>query len=138
MKKFVLLIVIIFLLQMSLVGAHYQEISSVKKITIKNNISFIQNANYVIITTSNLEEAVMEFKTFKEYPGFSVEIINISWISGNYNGKDLQEKIRNFLIDKYVEWEIDYVLIVGTRNSIPMRRCDPIIWDFGEYLFSDF
>ena len=68
----------------------------------------------------------------------SVEIINISWISNNYNGNDLQEEIRNFLIDKYKEWDIDYVLIVGTRNTIPMRRCDPIIWDYGEYLYSDF
>jgi len=138
MKKIVLLVVMIFLSQMSITGAFYQNISSVSQNTTQANICSLQNANYVIITTSDLEDAVKEFKTWKEYPGFSVEIVNISWISDNYNGKDLQEQIRNFLIDKYEEWDINYVLIVGTRNNIPMRRCDPIIWDFGEYLYSDF
>jgi len=138
MKKIVLLVVMIFLFQMSVAGAFYQNMSSVSQNTIQENICSSQNANYVIITTSDLEDAVKEFKTWKEYPGFSVEIVNISWISDNYNGKDLQEQIRNFLIDKYEEWEIGYVLIVGTRNNIPMRRCDPIIWDFGEYLYSDY
>jgi len=138
MKKIVLLLVIISLFQMSVAGAFYQNMSSVSQNTTQANICSLQTANYVIITTSDLEDAVKEFKIWKEYPGFSVEIVNISWISDNYNGKDLQEQIRNFLIDKYEEWGINYVLIVGTRNTIPMRRCDPIIWDFGEYLYSDF
>ena len=125
MKKLVLLVVTIFLSQISVVGAFYQNISSVSHNTTQVNISSLQNANYVIITTSNLEDAVKEFKTWKEYPGFSVEIVNISWIAATYIGNDLQEQIRNFLIDKYVEWGINYVLIVGTRNSIPMRRCAP-------------
>jgi hypothetical protein len=138
MKKIVLLVVIIFLSQISLVDAYHQNISSVNRNAVQTNICSIQSANYVIITTSDLEDSVKDFKIWKEYPGFSVEIVNISWISDKYNGIDLQEQIRNFLIDKYVEWGISYVLIVGTRNNIPMRRCDPIIWEFGEYLYSDF
>jgi hypothetical protein len=137
-KITLLFCVIIFLTQMSGVGAFYQNISSISQDTTQANISSLQNANYVIITTSDLEDAVKEFKTWKEYPGFSVEIVNISWISDNYNGMDLPEQIRNFLIDKYEEWDIRYVLIVGTRNNIPMRRCDPLIWDSSEYLYSDF
>ena len=138
MKKIVLLVVILFLSQISFAGAFYQNISSFSQNITQSNICSSKNVNYVIITTSDLEDAVKEFKTWKEYPGFTVEIVNISWISDNYNGKDLQEQIRNFLIDKYVEWKIHYVLIVGTRNNIPMRRCDPIIWEHGEYLYSDF
>ena len=57
--------------------------------------------NYVIITTHDLENAVISLKNCKEYLGFSVEIVNTSWISINYTGKDMQEQIRNFLIDKY-------------------------------------
>jgi hypothetical protein len=137
-KITLLLCVIIFLSQMSVAGAFYQNVSSISQNTTQADICSLQNANYIIITTSDLEDAVKEFKTWKEYPGFSVEIVNISWISNNYNGVDLPEQIRNFLIDKYIEWEIGYVLIVGTRNNIPMRRCDPIIWDSSEYLYSDF
>lgn len=138
MKKIVVLIIMIFLFQTGLAGAFYQSISSNSQHTTQANICSLQKTTYVIITTSNLEDAVKEFKTWKEYPGFSVELVNISWISKNYNGKDLQEQIRNFLIDKYEEWGIKYVLIVGTRNTIPMRRCDPIIFDYGEYLYSDY
>jgi hypothetical protein len=84
MKKIVLLLVIISLFQMSVAGAFYQNISSVSQNTTQANICSLQTANYVIITTSDLEDAVKEFKTWKEYPGFSVEIVNISWISDNY------------------------------------------------------
>lgn len=130
MKKILSLICIIFLFQISIAGAFISDISSVNKT--------ISQANYVIITTTELEDAVKDFKTWREYPGLSVEIITISWISDNYNGIDVQEQIRNFLIDKYEEWEIRYVLIVGTRSNIPMRRCDPILWDFGEYYYTDY
>ena len=99
MKKIVLLVVMIFLSQMCVASAFNLSNSLSSKNTTHADICFIENANYVIITTSDLEDAVKEFKTWKEYPGFSVEIVNISWISDNYNGKDLQEQIRNFLID---------------------------------------
>ena len=94
--------------------------------------------NYVIITTHDLENAVISLKTWKEYLGFSVEIVNTSWISINYTGKDMQEQIRNFLIDKYEEWDIGYVLIIGTRNTIPMRRCHPIPIVYDDSVFSDY
>jgi hypothetical protein len=138
MKKIVLLSIIILVFQMSVASAFYQNISSDSENTTHANKFYLQNVTYVIITTSDLEDAVKEFKTWREYPGFSVEIVNISGIKDNYNGKDLQEQIRNFLIDKYEEWGIGYVLLVGTQNTIPMRRCDPIICDIGEYLYSDF
>ena len=138
MKKSVLLISFIFLLQISIAGANYQNTSSVNQNTTQTDIDSLQNQKYVIITTPNLKDALTEFKTWKEYPGFTVEIVNTSWISNNYNGQDVPEQIRNFLIEKYEEWDIHYVLIVGTRNTIPMRRCDPIVYDYGEYLYSDY
>jgi hypothetical protein len=51
--------------------------------------------------------------------------VTTSWIFANYPGTDDPEKIRNFLIDKYREWGIDYVLIVGSRDRVPMRACFP-------------
>lgn len=85
----------------------------------------IQHYNYVIITIDDLQNAVNKFKQWKESMGYNVKIVTISWIESNYNGKDIQEKIRNFLIDKYEQWGIDYVLIVGSRDKIPMRDCYP-------------
>ena len=79
--------------------------------------------NYVIITTDVLENSVKFFKNWKELNGYSVKVVNISWIYSNYAGSDDQERIRNFLIDNYVSWGIEYVLIVGNHNDIPMRYC---------------
>jgi hypothetical protein len=138
MKKMVILACLIFLSQTLVGSAFNQNISLENKKATQLELHSIENANYVIITTTELKDAIQDFKTWKEYPGFSVEIVNISWISKNYKGKDLQEQIRKFLIDRYEEWEINYVLIVGTRNTIPMRRCDPITFDYGEYLYSDY
>jgi len=85
-----------------------------------------QHYDYVIITTDELKDSLNNFMQWKESLGYSIKIVTTSWIESNYNGKDLQEKIKNFLIDKYQQWEIDYVLIVGSRNKIPMRECYPL------------
>jgi hypothetical protein len=138
MKKIVLFIAFVLLFQMNAASAFIQDISSFKNNSTHPNINSVENANYIILTTSDLEDAVIDFKTWKEYPGLSVEIINVTWIADNYNGVDIQEQIRNFLIDKYDEWNIQYLLIVGSRDMIPMRRCDPIEWDYGDYYYTDF
>ena len=58
--------------------------------------------------------------------GRTVEVVTTSWISSNYAGYDLAEKIRNFLRDKYPseEWGIEDVLLIGHYDDVPMRRCD--------------
>ena len=86
----------------------------------------MQQYDYVIITTDELASALNNFTQWKESMGYSVKIVTTSWIESNFEGKDLPEKIRNFLIDRYEQWGIDYVLIVGSRDKIPMRECYPV------------
>ncbi len=134
MKKIAILIIIIFLSQIGIANAVNLNIS----VNNQNSLLIKENANFIILTTIDLQDIVQSFKIWKENSGFSVKIITIQWISEKYNGQDLAEKIRNFLIDKYEEWKISYLMIVGTRNIIPMRRCDPIIWEYGEYFYTDY
>ena len=89
--------------------------------------------NYVIITTENLESAVSSFVLWKQSLGFSVKVVTISWIAGQYSGFDLAETIRNFLIDTYGVWGIQYVLIVGDIADIPMRTCYTKSYGSSEY-----
>jgi hypothetical protein len=84
-----------------------------------------QNYEYVIITTDALITAVSSLVTWKETLGYSVNVVTTSWIEGSYSGSDLEEKIRAFLIDKYIDWGIEYVLIAGDVDVIPMRHCFP-------------
>ncbi len=91
----------------------------------KNNYLASGNYNYVIITTNALESSVSSLVNWKTSIGFSVAVKTVEWINNNYTGSDLPEKIRNFLIDKYGEWGIEYVLLVGDVNNVPMRICYP-------------
>jgi hypothetical protein len=89
----------------------------------QTNNKLNESYDYVIITTEALENSLQFFKNWKEHIGYSVKIVNLNWINQNYSGFDSQEKIRNFLIDNYASWGIEFVLIVGSHNTIPMRYC---------------
>ena len=81
--------------------------------------------DYVIITLESLVSSVGPLADWETSKGRSVEIVTTAWISANYSGYDLAERIRNFLRDKYGadEWGIEDVLLVGHYSDLPMRRC---------------
>ncbi len=81
--------------------------------------------DYVIITTENLAPSIQFLKYWREITGYSPKVVTLPWIIDSYDGVDTQQQIRNFLIDKYDQWGIRYVLIVGGKSSIPMRYCYP-------------
>jgi|GEM_PF-656767 len=98
----------------------------------KNDKSVKSLYDYVIITTPSCSSSVSSLVDWKQSLGYNVNIVTKEWINSSYNGNDIQQKIRNFLRDKYPqgEWGIEYVLIVGDDNNIPMRRCVPWNNDF--------
>lgn len=81
--------------------------------------------DYVIVTTNAIYSAaktvVDKFKKHKESLGFSVIIVTENFY-GNCPGTDATEKVRAFLKNKYEEWGIEYVLIIGGDIDIPMKR----------------
>lgn len=72
--------------------------------------------DYIIFTSFFLKNSIKELVDCRESQGFNVKIIT------EYKNS---EQIRNFLKSKYVEWDIKYVLIVGSYNTIPMKYCWP-------------
>jgi hypothetical protein len=80
--------------------------------------------DYVIITLDSLTSSVTPLVEWEEDKGRSVNVVTTSWIDSNYDGYDLAEKMRNFLIDKYPseEWGILDVCIIGHYDDVPMRR----------------
>jgi hypothetical protein len=87
-----------------------------------------QTYDYVIITSSALQAAIVasNFLDWKTSLGYSIEMVSTTdtQISGQAGG-DLAEKIRNFLRYHYIPWGIEYVLLVGDCETIPMRYCFP-------------
>jgi hypothetical protein len=82
--------------------------------------------DFVIITLDSLTSSVSSLVDWEESKGRTVNVVTTSWIDSNYDGYDLQEKMRNFLREKYPqsEWGIQDVLLVGHYDDVPMRRCD--------------
>jgi len=80
--------------------------------------------DYVIITLDSLTSSVEDLADWESAKGRSVNVVTTTWISSNYNGYDLAEKIRNFLRDKYPsnEWGIEYVCLVGHYDDVSIRR----------------
>ena len=77
--------------------------------------------DYVIITSSDLAKDFEPLRTHKEKRGLKACIITLDFIEANYEGRDLQEKIRNFIKDAYLTWHIDYVLLGGDTEVVPYR-----------------
>ncbi len=81
-----------------------------------------QQFDYLIITNEELVgssgpynfQALRDSKIAK---GMSATIVTTGWIYANYGGVDNQEKIRNFIIDAYNNWDTEYVLLGGDGDG---------------------
>jgi len=81
--------------------------------------------NYVIITKDDLFTAFDSLVIWKNSIGFSARLVSFDSIIATYPGADGADRIRNFLIDKYDSWGIQYLLIGGNVDMIPMKVCYP-------------
>lgn len=81
---------------------------------------------YVIVTSNAWESYLADYVDWRTERGQKVGVFTKEWITSNYTGIDTQTQIRNFLIDAYATWAMDYVLLVGDGepsdgNGIPAR-----------------
>jgi len=80
---------------------------------------------YVIITGDSWAAQLAPLAEFETQRGYKAGIFTRSWILQNYpTGVDEQDQIRNFVIDAYQTWDVDYVLLVGDARDtagIPHR-----------------
>jgi hypothetical protein len=93
---------------------------------------------YIIITLPELESSVTSLKTWRQYLGYTVDVINTSWIASQYQGIDIQEQIRNFLIIQYNESSLCYVVLVGSPTRIPQRICAPLPSVYSDRVATDY
>ncbi len=81
-----------------------------------------ESYDYVIITNEALKNsgATYTFQDLADYKtsnGITTTIVTVEEIYANYTGVDDQEKIRNFIIDAYNNWGIEYVLLGGDGDG---------------------
>ena len=82
------------------------------------------NYDYVIITLESLESSISDLVDWEEAKGRSVYVATTEWITDNYNGYDLAEEIRNFLMDKYPsdQWGILDLCLIGHYDDVMIRQ----------------
>ncbi|MEN9979973.1 MAG: C25 family cysteine peptidase [candidate division WOR-3 bacterium] len=78
--------------------------------------------DYLIITSRELSESFQPYLEYRRQRGMRTEIRTTDWIEANYPGRDLQEKIRNHIIDYYHNRGVVYVLLAGDNRQIPSRQ----------------
>jgi hypothetical protein len=86
-----------------------------------------QSYRYVVVTADSFRTATTDYTirdliAQKQARGLSATIVTIEDVLANYTGVDNAERLRNFIIDAYTNWETDFVLLGGDINIIPMRK----------------
>ncbi len=76
----------------------------------------------VIITNNALNNSAgaytfQDLATFRSSHGIATTIKTVEDIYASYSGVDDSEKIRNFIIDAYTNWGVDYVLLGGDGDG---------------------
>jgi len=86
------------------------------------------NYEYVIISEPPMDTVFQRLADWKTKKGIPATVVTVSWINSIYSGHDLQEKIRNFIIDAREDWGAIYVLLGGSgdqktsgQNIVPAR-----------------
>jgi len=102
----------------------FSALSSEKAALRSQSISVIdeQVPEYIIITNNTLKPSFQSLADWKTKKGIFTIIVTIEEINTRYSGSDLQEKIKNYLIDANSKWGTGlYVLLGGDINIIPSR-----------------
>ena len=84
-----------------------------------------QCVDYVVITSEGLASAFEPILNWRTRRGAVAALRTVEWIGANYPGCDIQERIRNFIIDAYSQWGTHWVLLGGDKDVVPVRWTQP-------------
>ncbi|MDE7097481.1 MAG: hypothetical protein K2O47_08320, partial [Muribaculaceae bacterium] len=87
------------------------------------SIDLEDRIDYVVITNKELAPSFKPLCQWKTEKGLYSKIITIEEIKSNYEGKDIQLKIKNCLYDLYINHGLKYVLLGGDNSIVPSRGC---------------
>ncbi len=85
------------------------------------------DCDYAIITSSSLVSSFQPLADWRTRKGFYTRIFRTDSINSAYPGRDLQEKVRNFIIDYWNNHGLIYVLLAGDNSVVPARRARCVV-----------
>ncbi|RLD41023.1 MAG: hypothetical protein DRI89_10640 [Bacteroidetes bacterium] len=91
----------------------------------------------LIITPDQFKDEFDDLTDIYLERGVPSEVFTTEYIGNNISGQDLQEKIRNFIIQEYQDHAIEFVLLGGDVEHIPYRGFYCYVQSGGGYETSD-
>ena len=93
---------------------------------------------YVVVTSEQMKNACTDYSltnlvAHRQAQGIPSILVTVENIYTNYSGVDNAEKLRNFIIDAYNNWETEYVLLGGDTGVVPMRKLWCVAWGGSSY-----
>ena len=98
---------------------------------------------YVVISTSNLiyntsgPWNLQALCAARAHAGFTPALVSTEWIQANYAGTNQALRIRAFLQDAYAKWGVQYLLLAGTFDLLPVQKLHLAFRDFSQDLATD-
>ena len=84
-----------------------------------------EKIDYLIITNEELKNEFIPLLKWKKRKGLSTQIVTTDEISKIYPDQSIQMplKIKKFLYDKYMNNQLEYVLLGGDDKIVPVMKC---------------
>ncbi|MCK4353304.1 T9SS type A sorting domain-containing protein [candidate division WOR-3 bacterium] len=92
-----------------------------------------QGYEYLIITSEALQSAFEPLANWKTSKGIPADIRTTEWIDTCYNGRDLAEKIRNYLKVVALDSGLVWVLLGGDETVVPIRIAYAMTCEYGVF-----
>ncbi len=80
--------------------------------------------DYLVITSSDYSDAFSPYVSWKTSSGMPAELVKIGDILSSTPGYDDPEKLRNYILGRYRDDGVKYVLLAGDENVLPVRMVD--------------
>jgi len=81
-----------------------------------------ESYDLLIISPDDFSSSLEKFVEHKNSHGINTYIKDLEEIYNEYTGRDEQEKIKNYIKFAIENFDISYVLLVGSLNHIPIRQ----------------
>ncbi len=88
---------------------------------------------YLLITPENFVDEYETLLDFRRIQGVETFIVTVENIEQNYQGNDLQGKIRNCIISMYEEHSISFVTLGADTDAIPSRTVFAFDCEYGSH-----
>jgi hypothetical protein len=94
-----------------------------------NPTAFSDEYNLVIISPAEFSSALQPLIDHKISMGINTILKTTEDIYSEYNGRDETEKIKYFIKDAIENLGVEYVLLIGSINKLPIRTSYAGMWD---------